>query len=94
MNMQFIDWTVLFGVLIAVASMAVYTKRFTKSVADFLAANRSAGRYLITMSEAMQGVGAISIVAMFEVYYEVGFTTMWWRMMLLPAVMSFLGVRN
>ena len=40
MNMQTIDWAIL-GVLAAIlVGMAFWTKQFTKSVADFLSANR------------------------------------------------------
>jgi len=63
--MHAIDWLIVIGVLSLVIWAAVSTKKYTKSVADFLAANRCAGRYLICVSEGMAGLGAISVVAFF-----------------------------
>jgi solute:Na+ symporter, SSS family len=92
MNFQTVDWLIIVVLLGGITAMAWYTKRFSKSVADFLAANRCAGRYLLTMSEAMQGIGAISVVALFQIYYRAGFTAIWWKMMLMPAIIAFLGL--
>ncbi|RLD10360.1 MAG: sodium:solute symporter [Chlamydiae bacterium] len=84
MNMHFIDWLIVATVLTVIIWAAVSTKKFTKSVADFLAANRCAGRYLICVSEGMAGLGAISVIAFFEMYYNAGFTALWWMMLMTP----------
>ncbi len=78
MNMQLIDWVIVGSVLAFVTVLAAFTKRYTQSVADFLAAGRSAGRYVITVSEGAAALGAITIVAMFEKFYAAGFTAIWW----------------
>ena len=82
--MHFIDWTLVTILLVGIIGMAYYTKRYTKSVADFLSANRCAGRYLLSISEGMAGVGAISMVASFEMYYNAGFTASWWSQFSAP----------
>ena len=92
MNLYSVDWFIIIGFLLFMSGMAFFTRRYTRSVADFLAANRCAGRYLLTMSEAMQGVGGISVIALFQVYYQAGFTTIWWRSMLMPAIMTVLAL--
>ena len=76
--MSAIDWSILVGFTIFISAMAYSTKKYTKSVADFLAANRCAGKYLLAMGDGMAGLGAISIVAGFQVYLEGGFTRLWW----------------
>ena len=81
MAMHWIDWSIVFGLLILLSVMAIFTKRYTKSVADFLAANRCAGRYLTTASAGIVGLGAITIVGNFQLYYEAGFTAAWWQLM-------------
>ncbi len=94
MNMHGIDWAIVGGLLALITAMAIYTRRYTKSVADFLAANRSAGRYLLCISDGMAGLGAITIVMMFEMYYQAGFPVVWWdimRMMIIPTVLSLSG---
>ena len=44
--MHFIDWAILVGLLALMVWAAYQTKKYTRSVADFLAANRCAGRYI------------------------------------------------
>ncbi|MHC4122495.1 MAG: sodium:solute symporter family protein [Planctomycetota bacterium] len=81
MAMQWIDWSIVIGLLVILIAMAVYAKRYTKGVADFLAANRCAGRYLLSISQGMAGMGAISIVGTFEMYYKAGLPGEWWWML-------------
>lgn len=84
MNMGLLDWVilgVLFGLMIFIAWISSF---LTKSVADFLAANRAAGRYLLTVAQGMSNIGAISIAANFEKYYQAGFGALWWMQILAP----------
>ena len=62
-------------------SIAIYSRRYSHSVADFLAANRCAERYLLSISQGIAGVGSISIIAGFEMYYQAGFTAAWWQLL-------------
>ncbi|MCD4830198.1 MAG: hypothetical protein K8R02_00140 [Anaerohalosphaeraceae bacterium] len=84
MNWHGIDWIIIWGFLAFLTLMAMSTRKYTKSVADFLSANRCAGRYLICISDFMAGVSAIGIIAHFEVYYKSGFTPLWWMKMSMP----------
>jgi SSS family solute:Na+ symporter len=84
MNMHLIDWAILLGVVTVISVVAYSTKKYTQSVADFLAANRCAGKYLLGVADGIAGLGAISIVAMFEMYFEAGFTGIWWGSVILP----------
>ncbi|MCP4246499.1 MAG: sodium:solute symporter [bacterium] len=78
MNMHWVDWSVVAVLMAVVTVMAAVTKRYTRSVADFLAASRTAGRYVITVSEGAAALGAITVVATYEKIYQAGFTAMWW----------------
>lgn len=84
MNLHAIDWAIVLGMLALIVTTAISTKKYTQSVADFLAANRCAGRYLLCIAEGMAGLGAVSVVAMFEKFYVAGFTANWWAMMMFP----------
>lgn len=84
MNMQTLDWAILGTLVVLLVVIATVASRLTRSVADFLAANRSAGRYLLSVSSGMAGMGAISIAAIFEKYYQAGFGAYWWGQMLGP----------
>ena len=78
MGMHGIDWCITVGLLLILTAAALVEKRYTQSVADFLAANRCAGRYLITISASTAGLGALSFIAFFEAYYKAGFSAAWW----------------
>lgn len=84
MNLNALDWLIVALVLLVLGWVAWITRRLNRSVADFLAANRSAGRYLLTMAEGMAGLGAITIAANFEQFYQAGFAAAWWGQMLAP----------
>jgi solute:Na+ symporter, SSS family len=79
MNLVVIDW------LIVVICMAVLifgvslSKKYVQSVADFLSAGRTAGRYMITVSQGMAAIGAITIVGQWEMNYVAGFALRWWE---------------
>ena len=49
-----------------------------KSVTDFLYAGRTAGRYVLSISSGIAGLGAISIVMFLEMGYVSGFSMAWW----------------
>jgi SSS family solute:Na+ symporter len=78
MNMHLVDWGISCGLLVFLIWAAYKTKKYTASVADFLAANRCAGKYLLGVSEGIAGIGAVSMVAIFEMYYKAGFSQVWW----------------
>ncbi len=83
MSMHYMDWGIIFGLLAFMTWAAWYTKRYNRSVADFLAANRCAGRYILGVSDGIANVGAISIIMVWEMYYRGGFSVAWWALVML-----------
>ena len=84
MNFQWIDWTIVWALVVGMIVVAAVTKRYMRSVADFLAANRCAGRYLLAVSDSMAGLGAVSVVGLFQIYYQAGFAGGWWGNLMIP----------
>ena len=84
MNMHWVDWVIVASFMVGLAAVAIYVGRFNRSVAGFLAANRCAGRYLLSISQGIAGLGAISVIAHFEMFYKGGFSAGWWHMMIWP----------
>jgi SSS family solute:Na+ symporter len=80
--MHIIDWAIVFSMIVMTVTVACMTRKHTKSVADFLAANRCAGRYVLGVDSSL--VGAITVIMSFEIFYNAGFTAVWWQMMQLP----------
>ncbi len=87
MNLTFLDWFIIGGFLAFLFGMAFMANRYTRSVADFLSANRCAGRYLLTLADGMAGLGAIAVIANFEKFYQAGFAASWWGLMMGPLAM-------
>ena len=85
MTMHLVDWAIVFGCVAALTWFSLRTARYMRGVADFLAGNRSAGRYMLTMAASATGLGAISAVSYFEQYSAAGFPAVWWMWMTIPA---------
>ena len=84
MNIGLLDWIIVAAFVATLLTVAVFLRKYTRSVADFLVANRCAGRYLIAVGQGMGAFGVTSMVANFEKFYQAGFAAMWWGFMLAP----------
>ena len=82
MKMHWVDWSIVIFLLGSLLIITLYAKKYMRSVADFLAANRLAGRYMLTVSSGIGG--AISIIAVWEMMYNSGLSTQWWGMIGMP----------
>ena len=71
--MHWLDWTIVVVLLAFIIATALSTKKYMLSVADFLSANRCAGKYLLGVADGISGLGAVSIIALFgeQFYYLV-----------------------
>ena len=74
MNLSFIDWLIIIIVLSGMIYSVSFTRGLMRSVTDFLSAGRTAGRYLISVSQGAAGLGAITIISFLEVGYITGFS--------------------
>jgi len=81
MNLHWIDWSIVAALLLVITLAAANTRKYVRGVADYLAANRCAGRYMLSVADTMAAVGAVSIIAAYEAYYRAGFTFGWWGML-------------
>lgn len=73
-----IDWLIISSLLVFMVWASLKTRKYQTCVADFLVANRCAGRYMLGVSEGIASVGVVTVIAMFEAYYEAGFSLIWW----------------
>lgn len=80
--MHALDWCIIVGLLLGWSVTIFAVRRYTRSVADFLAANRCAGRYLITLSGSTLTLGAFTFIGFFEAYYKAGFPAAWWQLIM------------
>lgn len=84
MYFSYTDWAIVLIFVAILAAVAIFAKRYTLGVTDFLAANRCAGRYLLAMSAGAAALGLTLIIQNWEVYYKAGFNALWWGFMLTP----------
>ncbi|MFA5042706.1 MAG: sodium:solute symporter [Kiritimatiellia bacterium] len=82
MNLHWIDWSIIVGLFVALTWLTLATKKYVRGVADFLAANRLAGRYLLCVSQGLGG--SIGTIAGWEAAYAAGLPPAWWAMMGIP----------
>ena len=82
MNLTVLDWGIVVIVFAFIISIVIASKKLMRSVSDFLAAGRTGGRYLISLSQGTAALGAITIVGMLEMNYIAGFCLRWWEMIM------------
>lgn len=85
--MAWIDWVGFMVPLVAVVLIAKVTGRYLKSVADYMAGGRLAGRYMLCVARGEMASGAVVFVMFFEIFNQAGFTYLWWMWMTTPALL-------
>ena len=91
-----LDWIIVAAMYALIVGAVVMTRRSMRGVSDYLAAGRSAGRYLLTISAGIAGLGAITVVANLEMGFQAGFALSWWglSMALIQMVVTISGWVN
>jgi len=92
-GMQTLDWCIIIGMIVFLIAVLLYCNRYMRNAADFLAASRCAGRYVLSIASGVAGFAVISSVATFEMFYKAGFSSMWWSFLSSPLnlVLSLVG---
>lgn len=76
--MSLIDYLVVIIPLALLIGVGVIMQRYVRNVADFLAAGRLAGRYLISVADGTACMGLISIIGMLEWQFRAGWALSFW----------------
>lgn len=82
--MSWIDWLIVIIPFVIIAIIALKMQSHVKGVAEFMAGGRLAGRYLVCNARGEMGMAVISMVALYEMFYQAGFTITWWSQMTIP----------
>ncbi|HOX24611.1 MAG TPA: sodium:solute symporter [Candidatus Krumholzibacteria bacterium] len=86
--MTALDWLPVAGMLAILVAGLGLSRGQMRSVADFLAAGRSADRYLVSVASGVAALGSITIIGNLEMHYVSGFTLVWWGLSLSIVVLG------
>ena len=82
--------------LLSVCGFAVHCRKYVRGVADFLAAGRCAGRYLLRSGSMMANMSAVTLISYSEIHCANGWMYAFWNNALVPIsiLMTFYGWIN
>lgn len=89
--MHWIDWLITLVPLVLVLWLGIHSRRYVRGVADFLAAGRVAGRYVISVGDLQAGLAVITLVAGSEQRYQCGLGVGFWGRIATP-IMIFISL--
>ena len=72
------NWLIVILPFATVLYMAFHTRKYIRSVPDFLAGGRLCGRYLLSVGQMENALSVMSLIAFIEVHYRTGFSTGFW----------------
>ncbi len=78
-NLTQLDLWVLGLPFLIIVAVTHYLRRYTRSVADFLAASRCAGRYVICTAIAETGSTVMGVMVGLEIFSRTGFSLGYWQ---------------
>ncbi len=85
--MHWLDWLILVLPIVVVVVIAARTRRYVKSVSDFMTGGRVAGRYIVAVSDGIAAMGLITAVGTFEFMYHSGFAVSHWGQIATPIML-------
>ncbi len=91
--MSLLDWLIVIIPVIAVLGVGMYSRRYIRSVTDYLAAGRICGRYVLSIGDVANALSIITLLAFVEVHYKTGFALAFWQQLTMPIsiLMGLLG---
>jgi Na+/proline symporter len=82
--MHLIDWLIAIVPVVFILSIAIYSKKYVRGVVDYLAAGRMAGRYVLCAGDLTSSLSVITLVALVESKYQVGYALTFWEYLTVP----------
>lgn len=88
-QVHWLDWLIMIAPTILIVGLAIYTRKYVRGVADFLAAGRVAGRYVLSVGELSSGLSVITLIGLVEAQYRTGFAVSFWGRLMAPLSLVF-----
>lgn len=84
--MSIADYLIVIIPVLAILTAGFYSRKYIRSVADYLAAGRICGRYVLSSGDIANAISVIGLIAYVEICYKTGFALSFWQHILLPVV--------
>ena len=68
-----LDWLTLLIPIVVTGIIGIKTRKYTRSVADFMSASRVAGRYLVATASNEAVFGITNVIGQYEIFFISGF---------------------
>lgn len=85
--MHWIDWLITIVPIAVIIWMAVYSRKYVRGVVDYLAAGRVAGRYVMATGDMVSALSVLTLVALVEQKYHVGYAVSFWDYLTIPVAL-------
>ncbi len=82
--MGLVDWLIVIIPVLVVLGIGLYTRKYVRGVADYLAAGRVCGRYVICVGDVANALSIIGLVGYVEAHYKTGFAIAFWMKIIGP----------
>ncbi len=82
--MTWYSWLITIVPVALIIVMGFYASKFIRGAADYLAAGRCAGRYVISIGDMQAYLGLVVLVAMVEGQYQSGLAISFWNGLIMP----------
>ncbi|MBP5300861.1 MAG: hypothetical protein J6Y80_05605, partial [Victivallales bacterium] len=82
--MSILDWLIVLLPVAFVMYMAFHSRSYVRSVADYLAAGRICGRYVISVADVANALSIIVLLTQVEMQYKTGFAMSFWNNIIAP----------
>ncbi|MBP5639998.1 MAG: hypothetical protein J6X55_11000, partial [Victivallales bacterium] len=82
--MAWYDWLILVLPVMFVMYMGWFSRRYIRSVSDYLSAGRICGRYVICVGDVANALSILGVVTYIEMHYKTGFSVGFWSAILSP----------
>lgn len=85
--MTLFDWLIVVAFIVFIVGMGLHSRKYVRSVTDFLACGRVCGRYVISVADAANGLALVSLIGFVEAHYKTGFLIGFWSSFSTPLVL-------
>lgn len=90
--MAWFDWLILIIPVAIVMGIGIHSRKYMKSISDFLSAGRICNRYLISVCSIAQVLSIVGLISSMEANYKTGFALTFWSSRMTMPMWTIIGL--